>query len=266
MSQFSYYYILITRGFIFILFCAILSANPQHCSICLQPLDNIFSVDPWGNAFHTKHEHEGIFCHSCSRIISQGVTQGGYIYSDGRHLCRLCTITAVHKDSGIQEAYKAVISQFESVGITNISNDIPISLVDLNQINQKAGELSHIKLKGFTRIDPVLDKTTQSINLFQIFILFGLPRIEFEAVLAHELLHVWLHKNQIRLSPEEEEGFCNLGRYLIYENDQTQFSMIHLLAMENDPDPIYGKEYLKMKVHLKQKGWNNLILYVMKYH
>ena len=243
-----------------------LVANPQHCSICLQPLDNIFSVDPWGNAFHTKHEHEGIFCHSCSRIISQGVTQGGYIYSDGRHLCRLCKITAVHDNSAIQSADKSVISQFDSVGITNIPNDIPISLVGLKQLNQKAGELSHIKLKGFTRIDPALDKAIQSVYSFQIFILFGLPRIEFEAVLAHELLHVWLQQNQIILSPATSEGFCNLGRYLIYNNDQTQFSMIHLLAMENDPDPIYGKEYLKMKVHLKQKGWNNLISYLMHYH
>ncbi len=252
--------------FTLLFFCTILLANPQSCSICLQPLDNIFSVDAWGNTFHTTHEHEGIFCHSCSRIISQGVTNGGYIYSDGRHLCSLCTITAVHDDSVIQAAYKSVISQFDSVGITNIPNDIPISLVDLKQLNQKAGELSHIKLKGFTRIDPVLDKTTQSVNSFQIFILFGLPRIEFEAVLAHELLHSWLHKNQIRLSPEEEEGFCNLGRYLIYENDQTQFSIIHLRAMENDPDPIYGREYRKIKTHLKQKGWNNLISYLMYYH
>ena len=243
-----------------------LIANTQNCTICLQSINGQHSVDAWGNTFHTTHEHEGIFCHSCSRIISQGVTNGGYIYSDGRHLCSLCTITAVHNDSVIQVAYKSVIAQFNRVVITNISNDIPISLVDLKQLNQKAGELSHIKLKGFTRIDPVLDNTVQSVNSFQIFILFGLPRIELEAVLAHELLHSWLRKNQIRLSLEEEEGFCNLGRYLIYNNDQTQFSIIHLRAMENDPDPIYGKEYRKMKTHLKQKGWNNLISYLMNYH
>ena len=259
MSRFSYYYTFIIRGFTSILFCTILFANHKNCSICLQPLDNTFSVDVWGNAFHTAHEQEGVFCHSCSRIISQGVTQGGYIYSDGRHLCSLCRLTAVNDDSVIQAAYLSVISQFYRVGITNISNDIPINLVDLKQLNQEAGQLSHFKLKGFTRIHPVLKKITQPVNPFQIFILFGLPRIEFEAVLAHELLHVWLHHKKVTLSPASTEGFCNLGRYLVYQNDNTQFSTIHLQAMENSEDLSYGIEYRYFKAHLKKIGWKELI-------
>ena len=259
MSLFSYYYTFFIRGFRSILFCTILLSNPKNCSICLQPLESIFSVDAWGNPFHNAHEKEGIFCHSCSRIISQGVTQGGYFYSDGRHICSLCTITAVHDDSVIQAAYRSVISQFEKVGIINISNDIPINLVDLNQLNQEAGELSHVKLKGFTRINPILKLITQPVNSFQIFILFGLPRIEFEAVLAHELLHVWLHENKIILSLTSTEGFCNLGSYLIYNNDNTHFSTIHLQAMDSSDDLTYGEEYRNMKAQLKKIGWKELI-------
>ena len=259
MSRFSYYYTFISRGYILIFLCTFLLANSQNCSICVQPLNSPFSVDAWGNAFHSKHENEGIFCHSCSRIISQGVTQGGFVYLDGRHLCSLCKITAVNDDSVINIAYKSVISQFEQVGITNISSDIPISLVYLQQLNQEAGQLSHIKMKGFTRIEPVLNKTTQPVNSFQIFILFGLPRIEFEAVLAHELLHVWLYQNKIILSPLSTEGFCNLGRYLIYQNDNTNFSTIHLQAMENSEDLAYGKEYRYLKAQLNKIGWKELI-------
>ena len=33
------------------------------------------------------------------------------------------------------------------------------------------------------------------------------PKIEFEAVLAHELLHVWIKKNNIKLPKNKEEGF-----------------------------------------------------------
>ena len=259
MSLFSYYYTFIIRGFTSILFCTILFANPKNCSICLQPLDKTFSLDVWGNAFHTAHEQEGIFCHSCSRIISQGVTQGGYIYSDGRNLCSLCRLTAVNDDSVIQAAYLSVISQFNRVKITNISNEIPINLVGLKQLNQEAGELSHVKLKGFTRIDPILKMITQPVNSFQIFILFGLPRIEFEAVLAHELLHVWLHQNKVTLSPASTEGFCNLGRYLIYQNDNTYFSTIHLQSMENSEDLAYGIEYRYLKAQLNKIGWKELI-------
>ena len=64
MSLFSYYYTFIIRGFTSILFCTILFANPKNCSICLQPLYNTFSVDVWGNSFHTAHEQEGVFCYS----------------------------------------------------------------------------------------------------------------------------------------------------------------------------------------------------------
>ena len=259
MIKYFYYYRLIIKGFILISIGSFIFAKTTNCSICFHPLDSIFSVDAWGNTFHTYHEQEGIFCHSCSRIISQSVTQGGYVYLDGRHLCSLCTITAVNNDSVIQNAYRSVISQFEQVGITNISNNISISLVDLEQLNQDAGELSHFKLKGFTRIDPKLENTKQSVNPFQIFILFGLPRIEFEAVLAHELLHVWLHNNKTTLSPKSTEGFCNLGRYLIYQNDNTHFSNIHLQAMENSEDLAYGIEYKYLKAQLKQMGWKDLI-------
>ena len=253
-------------NYILIILITVIGANdvdlvPIHptCAICLKPLNVEFSVDIWGNAFHSKHEKEGVFCHSCSRIISQGVTQGGYVYSDGRHLCSLCKITAVNDNSVIQTSYHAVIAQFQKVGILQIPRNIPIELVNLQQLNKQAGEISHKKLKGFTIIDPISRKTNQSINTYNISILFGLPKIEFEAVLAHELLHVWLHQNNIILSSQLTEGFCNLGSYLIYNNDNTHFSTIHLQAMSNYNDIVYGQGYREMKVQLEKLGWKKLI-------
>ena len=263
MSQYSY--IICCLGIVFILSSDFLFTNPKNCSICLHSLDSLFSIDAWGNAFHTKHEHEGIFCHSCSRIISQGVTKGGYYYQDGRHLCSLCITTAVNNDSTIQADYKSVVLQCKKAGIPNVAENISIRLVDLHTLNHEAGKLAHARLKGFTQFK-TWDTTIQDNNKFHISILSGLPRVEFQAVLAHELLHIWLHQHQIRLPQEVEEGFCNLGRHLIYENDQTKFSIIHLQAMENDLDPIYGTEYRKMKEQLKQKGWKNLISNLMNYH
>jgi len=73
------------------------------------------------------------------------------------------------------------------------------------------------------------------------------------------LLHVWLHQNKVTLSPASTEGFCNLGQYLIYQNDNTQFSTIHLQAMENSEDLSYGIEYRYFKAQLKKIGWKELI-------
>ena len=55
------------------------------------------------------------------------------------------------------------------------------------------------------------------------------------------------------------EGFCNLGSYLIYKNDATHFSQIHLQAMENDPDEIYGSGFRYMKSILLEIGWEKLL-------
>ena len=124
MNHFLYKYkYLITVIGIFSM-CTTSSAESKQCSICLQPLALEYSLDVWGNAFHSTHEKEGLFCHSCSRIISQSVTQGGYVYSDGRHMCSLCHITAIHSDSLIYIAYRSVTAQLKAVGIINIPQNI----------------------------------------------------------------------------------------------------------------------------------------------
>ena len=224
------------------------------CTICLQPLIGEYSIDAWKNPFHSHHANEGIFCHSCSRIISEGITQGGFQYMDGRYLCSLCQITVVESDSIIYAAYNSVIEQFKAVGIYNIPHDIPVKLINLIELNAKCGQ-SHGNLKGFTHTN----YNYQAQPSYTIFMLFGLPQIEFEAVLAHEFLHVWIYQNQIKLSHKITEGFCNLGRYLIYQNDQTYFSKIHLQSMDNSKNDTYGIEYRKMKEKLEQRGWEILI-------
>jgi len=245
-----FYLIVITFGI-----CRRYNDNPLTCTICLQPLIKEYSIDAWQNPFHTHHENDGIFCNSCSRIISQGITHGGFRYTDGRHLCSLCQISVVEDDSVIYAAYESVIRQFKAVGIHKIPDDIPIELINLTELTNNFGSQSHGNLKGFTHM--AYDQTSK--QSFTIFMLFGLPRIEFEAVLAHELLHVWLHQNQIALSLVSTEGFCNLGSYLIYKNDDTHFSSIHIKAMSSSKDIVYGTGYREMKVQLEKLGWKKLI-------
>ena len=224
------------------------------CAICLDSLDNKYFVDAWNNPFHIHHKKEGIFCHSCSRIISKGITQGGFLYSDGRYVCSLCQATIVENDSTIKKSYESVIIQLKQAGINKIPNDIPIILINLIELNKKIGNETHGNLKGFTQ-----SYNQHFKNKFNIFILFGLPKIEFEATLAHELLHVWIEKNNFHSKIEIIEGFCNLGSMLIYDNDNTQFSKIHLKAMENDPNPIYGEGYRQIKSKYEKLGWKKLI-------
>jgi len=259
MNHSFHHFIFILLGYTSSILCADPIPKTPNCTICLQPLQGEFSVDAWGNTFHSRHENEGVFCFSCSRIISEGVTQGGYIYSDGRHLCSLCQTSVVKEDSVIQNSYHSVLTQLESVGLRNIPKKIPIELVNLHQLNNNSGNLAHAKLKGFTRMELLNISKKNQTRTYQMFLLNGLPQIEFEAVLAHELLHVWLYEQNAVLSLEKTEGFCNLGSSLIYENDSTQFSRIHLQALGSEPDPIYGGGFRSMKSRLDKLGWNKLL-------
>ena len=122
-------------------------------------------------------------------------------------------------------------------------------------MQKKFGGQPHGNLKGLTKTEKYHDKKYNHT----IYILSGLPKIEFEAVLAHELLHIWLSENEQQLMSEKIEGFCNLGSSIIYENDGTHFSKIHLQSMKNDSHPIYGDGYRYMKSQLEMLGWKKLI-------
>ena len=233
----------------------IFSKDSNICTICLKQLNKYYSIDAWNNAFHSYHENEGEYCHSCSRIISQNITNGGYVYSDGRSICSLCQASAITNSSGFHLSYQSVIEQLSLIGINSIPHNIPINLTGLNQLRNIAKDQSHSKLKGCTR-----NKQNYLSYQYQIYILNGLPKIEFEAVLAHELMHIWLNIKKIKLPDKYIEGFCNLGSYLVYKNDGTQFSKIHLKAMDKNPDPKYGEGYRLMKKMLLNAGWKDLII------
>ncbi|MDP6852744.1 MAG: protein DA1 [Candidatus Marinimicrobia bacterium] len=228
-----------------------LDKKAEPCAICLTHLDKEFSIDAWGNPYHSYHEQEGVFCSSCSRIISEGVTGGGFQFSDGRYLCSLCQSSLIEKENDIQSSFRSVRDQLNEVGFHNIPQTINITLVngeELAGLSSKNGEKC---LKGFTLVNT--EKSTPFP--YQLFLLFGLPKIEFEAVLAHELLHVWLLEHHIQLEKSRIEGFCNVGSALILENNNTKFAHIQLKAMHENPNPAYGNAFRSEFARVKQLGW-----------
>ena len=87
----------------------------------------------------------------------------------------------------------------------------------------------------------------------------GLPKLELDAVLAHEMLHVFLNENNITLPYNKMEGFCNLGSYLIYARDKSKHGQVMLAHMERNPDFAYGVTFREMKSILLKSGWRELI-------
>ncbi len=236
-------------------FCFAHSEQFISCSICDNKIkDKEYYVDAWGNPFHIYHKKTGTFCECCSRIISQKITNGGYKLNDGRYICSLCDASVIQTKENINKSIDRVIKVLKNNGIDNIDkNEINIELINKIEMsdNYKFHEVEH--LKGLTKVNH------ENKKMFQVYILNNLPKIQFEAALAHELLHIWLFKKNITLDKPLMEGFCNLGSYLIYKLDDTKFSKILLLSLENTETNSDAYKYTILKKMMEKHNFKYII-------
>lgn len=230
------------------------------CNVCSLPLDGKYLRDNWNNLSHVSHNgYKTNICHSCSRIISIKTSNGGVKYDDNRYVCGICRITEVTTDEQINTSKLRVINNLNDVGFDYIPNYISVCLSDKNTLNKRLGVSLEQNSHGYTKT--IIKRENKKIVSIEhsIFILYGLPRLKFEAVLAHELLHVWLNERDIKMLSKDIEGFCNLGAALIYQKDGTANGNSFLKNMSEDSDPIYGDGYRKMSSKLNNLGWKGLI-------
>ncbi len=237
----------------------------EKCDACGEPLETDFIVDSWNNKYHHYHLNETKICESCGRLIAKNLTGGGLILNRNRHICNICSPNLVTENSDIDRIQNKVIAILQNVGIVNMPRYITIKLVK-NQIELE--RMSKIRLgdiHGYTKYEYEKVDNKKISETFEIYILSHLHKIVFEAVLAHELMHVYLFKNNIKLSSQKREGFCNLGSRLVYEDYNDHFSNIKLESMKKNKDPDYGKGYIMMCEILRQNGWNNFLINLEKW-
>ena len=127
-------------------------------------------------------------------------------------------------------------------------------LLDKSELLQISETTYHKNLKGFT----IINKKPNGLDDYEIYILNNLHQIEFDAVLAHEYLHVWQNNYNIHLSEVQSEGLSNLASELIYKNYDNTFSTILNENLENNHH-IYSEGYKEMKQIKNQVGWQGLI-------
>ena len=232
------------------------------CDICGDPLENHYNIDSWGNKYHAKHKSSPGTCSSCSRIVSKNTSSGGITHIDNRVICNICLNESIGTPGEIEQRRQNVLSILYDQGFFNLPKNIPIILVDRKKLMKlKPGNTN---IKGLTNYEYSYKSNSsgqiiEESKKFKIYILDKLPRIDFDAVLAHEYLHVWLYIHNQNYKSSITEGFCNLGSYLIYSLNYNEFSEVQLNNMQNDPDPDYGVGYRNIKKCLDKKGWNEII-------
>lgn len=233
------------------------SSSPKKiplCCLCKKSLSGKIIQDVWGNAAHLAH---GIsFCGSCDRILSRYASGGAYQYSDGRYICGLCKKTAIADDITANKSRRKVLEILEKAGFQNIPKNIKIVMTHQHHL------ASHSRQRGtagLTLTQFHFSNHKRVGTTHQIGILNGLPKIEFEAILVHELLHVWQHEQHIKLSPLYAEGLCELGAYAAYLQEASEFSKHKIQKMLSSKDPVYGNGFKLFYKKLEKMGWKKLI-------
>ncbi|HEY9843771.1 MAG: protein DA1 [Candidatus Sericytochromatia bacterium] len=236
------------------------------CSLCQQTLQGAYLLDHWGNKAHP--EHQGVatgLCHVCARLMPAADSAAGRRLADGRLLCGGCHVSEIADFRQIQQAKLDVIAQMQAVGFAYIPDYIKVELSgDQQLLNERLRASPTGNIHGFTRTARRMIPGYGEILEHSISVLSGLPRVAFMGVLAHELLHVWIHEQNLdQLDHAQVEGFCNLGTALILKNalagPDTALAGVLLQRMDEDPDPAYGDGYRAMEWRLGQLGWPGLL-------
>ena len=93
-----------------------------------------------------------------------------------------------------------------------------------------------------------------------IAVLRGMPSTLFQGVTIHELGHAWLAVHNIRPLPLwAEEGFCELLSYRYYMNLDTDESRYHAHNIEQNPSPIYGDGFRRIRTLADTMGFQRFV-------
>lgn len=231
----------------------------SNCCICKQVLSGKILRDTWGNAAH--HQHRISFCGSCDRILSNISSSGAYQYSDGRFICGRCKKTAVLDGVSANRSRRRILEALEKVGFNEIPKNIEIVLTHQKHLSSHSRQRN---TAGLTLTQFHFSQNKRVGLKHQIGILSGLPKIQFEAILAHELLHVWQHEQGIKLSSMYAEGLCELGAFLIYSQDKSDLAQHRIERMLDSKDPVYGNGFRLFHKKLERLGWKKLLREILE--
>ena len=236
-----------------------------RCLVCKKVFKggDKFRRDQWGMLAHVDHFSFVATCGSCGRMFAKKEARREQILGDGRVTCLPCLVNAVHDEKTLGLVNERVKESLIKLGIGKPQGRVTLLLVDKRKLDVEAKRIhAGGNLKGLTLTKfRTVTKGNASNTTFEhrVMVLFGLPHVECEAVLAHEYMHVWLNERFIEGSKDTVEGFCNLASAALLNKEMSKLSSILMNNMRNNPSPVYGGGYRKMEGRLGQMGWPRLL-------
>jgi hypothetical protein len=227
----------------------------KRCSLCDGIIQGEYLFDFWGNAYHLSHQYETEACDYCGRFIAPHITNGGVHYSDGRYICNICRESAVTEKNEALLLLGEVARHMGRFGMEVDIGEIELHVVGLTRMQELSGKGSY-RLTGFTDFE-------ESKSLFgftakrriDVYMLYGMPRIDVVSTLSHELAHVWQFTAG-RLNNDEAfaEGSCNYASYLVLQQYSGREAEYVIVNLEDDESRIYGEGFRRVKRYAEAEG------------
>ena len=234
--------------------------HAMNCCICNKLLIGSYMYDVWDNKMCESHFNKDVVhCSSCTAF-----TKREHILPDGRVLCKRCFEDAIKSGDSIEKIKTFVINALRNAGFNDLRiQDISFEIVTAQRLAEIRKAPVDLKIKGFTSSNlntiTLYGFSTSKKFRHNIYVLTHLVDTEFAGTLAHEFLHAWLFQNSVKMSHKLDEGFCNMGSYLIYRSIPGAFAKMQLKFLYESTDPIYGDGFREMYAHFKRLGWKEMI-------
>jgi hypothetical protein len=226
-----------------------------RCALCDDIVRGEYLQDFWGNSYCFRHEGEAPVCDSCGRFISDRTTGGGVRYDDGRFICNLCRPKSMTDIDEILGLVHEVAEHLKSVGMKVDYDGIRIHLIGRDDMQKLSGHHSD-GLRGFTDYREDMRVFGRSRNRrMDLYLLYGMPRMELVSTIAHELTHVWQF-NHGRFHNERawNEGSCNYAAYLVLAKYPGRESSFFRTSLNRDGDGVYGDGFRRVKALAETEG------------
>jgi hypothetical protein len=227
----------------------------KRCTLCDGVIQGEYLFDFWGNAYHLSHKQDTEACAYCGRFIAPHTSGGGVRYSDGRYICNICRESAVTNVNEASALMAEVARYLEQFGMEIELGEVDLHVIGLQTMQQKSGKGSY-RLTGFTDFEET--KTLFGISTdrrIDVYLLYGMPRIDVVSTVAHELAHVWQFRAG-RLSNDRAfaEGSCNYAAYLVLENYRSREAEYVMANLVSDESDVYGEGFRRVKRFAEAEG------------
>ncbi|MBI5726433.1 MAG: protein DA1 [Ignavibacteriales bacterium] len=244
----------------------------QKCAVCLKPITGDYITDIYSNMYHAEHKNESPQCENCSRLISENLSLGGYDYKDGRHICGKCYNSAIFDEASIQHLVRKVVSALRGLGFETPMQHVTFTAVDRIGLQKAAGSKYTPSMRGIcnasTKTTTIKTENRRSTKReeksFRVYVLNGVPAVNIEATIAHELMHVWMYQNtDPSFTHPLLEGLCNYTAYLYLSTVNSFEASILIKGFTEDPDPVYGDGFRVVRSKFEGKPVNSFLRYAV---